>query len=101
MLLFEFRNGERSLSFNLVLGPGPRATRELVYDVAGNGPPFTLRRKMNKNWDSIYRKTILGGADYDSLDADEIKSKVTAVVAGFFKDDFSRIVTSIEEAFRR
>ena len=34
MLLFEFKNLERKLSFNLVLGPGPAVTRQRVFDLA-------------------------------------------------------------------
>ena len=100
MLLFEFRNLERNLSLNLVLGPGPGVTRQRVFDLAQrHGEPLRAHGRLGESWKFIYSKQILSGRDYDDPELGSIRKKVETAVAEFREHDLNVIVEAIAADF--
>ena len=100
MLLFEFRNLERSLNLNLVLGPGPEVTRQRVFDLAQrHGEPLQAQGRLGDSWKFIYSKQILSGRDYDDPELESIRTKVETAVAEFREHDLDGIIEAIAAEF--
>ena len=101
MLLFEFRNEEKSLFLHLVLGPGPKDIRERVFGLAEREPNIfnNVPKSLTAKWNSLYRHQILRANDYTVPDMDSIAEKVKTRMADFIADDFGDIVRVIKEEF--
>jgi hypothetical protein len=100
MLLLEFRNG-RTLSFHLVLGPGPERIRKRVFEVARrekklfNNTPKSLANK----WNSLYRKQILNPQHYEEPNFKAIREKITHLVSKFVGEDLESLAQKVQAAF--
>lgn len=99
MLLLEFRN-RSTLTLHLVLGPGPKAIRERIFDLGQrekrlfNNVPKTLPPK----WSSLYRKSVLTSSVSNEIEA--IEEGIRQAVSRFMQDDCGALVDAIVEEWQ-
>jgi hypothetical protein len=80
MLLFELQNRPESLKLKLIIGPGPRDTRERLLGIAldrGNQPPFKPQaHSLNKYNNEIYSLDFLSAKAYSDTTDQELETKI-------------------------
>jgi hypothetical protein len=78
MLLFEFQNRPESLKLKLIIGPGPRDTRERLLKIAlDNRPPFKPQANyLNKFNNEIYSLDFLSAKAYSDTTDQELEAKI-------------------------
>lgn len=99
MLLFEIYHRGDSLTVVLYLGPGPEEIRQSLFSMAqANVPPFrTQSKSLNQKWNSIFRKKLLQGKDYDDANLEELKIKLEKVWNEFIGNDLPKIMNVVHE----
>lgn len=99
ILLFEFVNAVTSLRLRAIIGPGPQATRQQLFDLAMQRQlPFKpSSQTLSPVWSSIYRRTFLTAKDYEASD-EELRAEIDKHWAKFLEDDFPAIVSAVTTA---
>jgi hypothetical protein len=89
MLLFEFQNLPESLRLKLIIGPGPRETREkLLQIVLQNQPPFKpLAKILNRLYNEIYAHNFLSAKAYSEATEKELEDKIREYWKHFLETD--------------
>lgn len=89
ILLFELHNAPDSLSVGLVVGPGPVAIRETLFDYAQrNSRDFQgMSRNLSQNWSTIFRRKLLLQHDYGESTLEDLIPKIEAKWQQFLERD--------------
>jgi len=89
MLLFEFQNLPESLRLKLIIGPGPRETREKLLQIAlQNQPPFKpLAKVLNRLYNEIYAHNFLSAKAYSEATEKELEDKIREYWKHFLETD--------------
>ena len=102
LVLFEFKYNPNSttLYLQLLIGPGPEATRQRLYKAAKeNRRVFQVASKFGAKWNRIYQKNITDQQSYNPSNLRELKQKVEPVVREFYENDYWPIVDTIRKEF--
>ena len=99
MLLFEFKNTPKGVHLHLIIGPGPQHIRQRLYEIAqGNLTLFNLaKRKLTKQWLTIFKKTILTAKGYEDKEGDELRHALEERISIFKDSDLPRIAHEIQQ----
>jgi len=99
MVLFEFGNFKDSLGLWLLVGPGPQTLREIVHSYAMQNPDIfrNANKKVHTKWSQIFKRPVLKRADYESLDEQELKQKISKFWKNFLETDLPAIRTSLKK----
>ncbi len=78
IISFELNNSQEGLWLKLVIGPGPKAIREAIYDAAMGNPSVCISatKPIFPKWTTIFRRKILNKRDIESPDDDARITKV-------------------------
>jgi hypothetical protein len=89
MLLFEFQNRPESLKLKLIIGPGPRDTRERLLKIAlDNRPPFKPAANfLNKFYNEIYSFDFLTAKAYSDAGEQDLETKIREHWARFLESE--------------
>jgi hypothetical protein len=113
ILLFEFKNEQRGTVLQLELGPGPKPTREAIFQRAMDSPLLSPSSKgLNLKWNAIYPgRIVLTAATIEALDEEELETRLTEFWESFEADELPKFVEELlpviqslpvpEEAVRR
>ena len=97
ILLFEFHNSPNSLRLKLVIGPGPKETRQRLFDIAHkNKPPFKPEKSLYKYWNTIFNRQFLSKRSYENDDEDEIQEGIENNWTRFLDHDLPKIREAIK-----
>jgi hypothetical protein len=98
ILLFEFINQPNRLRMKLGIGPGPKETREVIFDMTEqeNGLKLPPRGGMGKDYGTIYMRDILSKDKYKDAFIDDLFLKVKTNWEEFLKTDFERIKSVVQ-----
>jgi len=94
ILLFEFQNTAKSLVLKLIIGPGDKHAREMIYNIASqHSLSFPGRSsKLYQKFTQIYKREYLKSKDYDDSNMDDLKSKINRRWKKFLEEDFKEIM---------
>ncbi len=89
LLLFELHNAPDSLSVGLVVGPGPAALRQTLFDYAQrNRRDFQgISSKLGNNWGTIFRRKLLFQHDYGESTLEDLIPKIEVKWQQFLERD--------------
>jgi len=98
ILLFEFDNSPNSLKLKLVIGPGPKETRQRLFDIAhGNKPLFKPEKTLYKYWNKIFDRPFLTKKSYEIDDEDKIQEAIDSNWNKFLEHDLPKIREAIKD----
>ena len=100
MLLFLFVNSSDSLRLKLVIGPGPRQTREALHQWALDSPSPVFRateKRLFEKYNTIYNLKLLLPKDYEDTD-EELEQKISQQWQKFLDDDLPGIKSTLHVA---
>jgi hypothetical protein len=102
MLMFEFENYEDYLKLKLVIGPGPQATRQRLFDFAQKDgallkPAF---KALPSTWCTIYVRSFFRGKDLQDADGETIKKHIEKHWSEFVASDLPKITAAICPVFK-
>jgi hypothetical protein len=99
IILFDFVNSPSSLRLTLILGPGPKEIREKIFETAQNAPKVFkgIGKKLYPKWTQVYRMQILGRANYENPDLEEIEKIIREKWATFLEKDLESIRDTMTE----
>lgn len=94
MLLFEFQNNPESLKLKLIIGPGPRETREKLLQIAlQNQPPFKpLAKALNRQYNEVYSHNFLSSKAYSEDAEEELQARIRDQWKHFIESDLPLFV---------
>ena len=93
-MLFEFQNLPESLKLKLIIGPGPKETREKLLQIAlQNQPPFKpLAKTLNRQYNEIYAHSFLSAKTYSEATEKELEDKIREYWKHFLDSDLALFV---------
>jgi hypothetical protein len=92
MVLFEFRNYDKALSFVIVIGPGEESIRESVFNHVKGKPYFhKTKNGLKKKWVEIYSKKIATFSSLEEKSREEIRAKILSFWKRFLAGDYKLI----------
>ena len=99
IIVFEFANGVNSLRLKLIIGPGPQAIRQQLFDLAvEHQAPFKPSSSaLYPLWSTIYTRTFLAARDYEA-DDEQREAELHKHWDKFIADDLPAIVGVIDSA---
>jgi hypothetical protein len=99
ILLFEFANRPDSLRLKLIIGPGPDVVRSQLFKLAlDHRPPFRpSSRSLNKKWNTIFHRQVLGASDYEDAGKEELEKKVRKWWTTFLNSELPRLDEILEQ----
>lgn len=99
ILLFEFKNIPNGVGLYLIIGPGPKGIREILYKITQNDLKLfnVAKRKFTGQWFSIYKKSIIKAKNYEDKDISEIKEYFKEKIESFKINDLVKIEKEIEK----
>jgi hypothetical protein len=102
ILLFEFRNSPEKLQLQLLIGPGPTATRQRLFELAmADSVVFRRARKnLSNTWSQIYARGLLQAKDYEDQDEDGIEKAVRAEWNAFVTTDLPLILAHLADGIK-
>lgn len=95
MLLFEFQNSTESLKLKLIIGPGPKETREKLLNIAlQNQPPFKpLAKSLNRQYNEVYSHNFLAMKAYSEATEEDLETKIREQWKHFLESDLPLFAT--------
>ena len=98
--LFEFIQRPDRLDLYLMIGHGPRETRERLREVGlSGGDPWHPQPEYSKSNFAIYVRRILCAGDYREFDPKEAERKIDGAVERFCRSDLEKLVQGVLAAF--
>ncbi len=100
LILFEFKNLNKSLKLKLILGPSNNSDiRQSLYNEIANSPhdPLHLESFTGK-YTQLYSFDILTKKDLDGLPLEELSKKIEAKWEKFLQDKFQASIIVVSEA---
>ena len=98
ILLFEFHNAPNSLRLKLVIGPGPKGTRQRLFEIAHkNKPLFKPEKTLFKYWNTIFDRQFLSKKSYEKDGEDEIQEGIESNWNKFLQHDLPKIREAITD----
>ncbi len=93
IMLFELSNRPEGLNMYLYIGPGNQEIRERLFKIAlNNRNLFNMGRQVfTAKWKRLYRKSIIKSKDYQDIDNEELKTKLSEKFQNFIKGDLPKI----------
>jgi hypothetical protein len=96
VLILEFDNSPGSLTLRAYIGPGPEATRRLVFDIATQNNRFSSRpRSLSSKWISVHTRPFLTPRMYQEKDTDEIREEVIKRWHEFRNNELPPIIRAV------
>ena len=97
LLFFEFQNAVDSLKLHLYIGPGPKETRQKLFDMAIQKKPlFKPAKSLYDKWNSIYQRSFLKPEDYEDASDDELEEKIRKHWTAFLENDLPKIRAALK-----
>ena len=98
ILLFAFTNLTDSLVLHLYIGPGPKETRERLFNLARTSEVFKPAQALRQKWNNIFRRSFLSQKSYEEADAATLESEIRKHWDKFIKDELPKIAAAIRAA---
>jgi hypothetical protein len=99
MLLYEFENYDDYVKIKLVIGPGPHAIRQRLFEMAQAHSIFKARGSVGEKWKTIYSRLFVSHKVGADLEMEEYKSRLHEEWDRFFYNEcqeINRILTGQE-----
>jgi hypothetical protein len=97
ILLFEFQNAVNSLKLHLYIGPGPKETRQRLFDMATQKKLlFKPAKSLKTKWNAIFQRSFLKPEDYEDASDDELEKKIREHWIAFLENDLPKIRAALE-----
>jgi hypothetical protein len=93
ILMYEFYNYDNRLAINLILGPGDPELRNKIFSFTSQKPElFKLSKgKINEKWKSLYQFSFLKKKDFEEVDFETLKEKISSAWNKFLTEDMIKI----------
>lgn len=93
MLIFEINNNPTYFKISLIIGPGPQATRQRLFDLALTNehplkPPF---KALGKQYNTIFLRALISKSLYEDGSIEQIEEELTKKWRQFLEHDLPEI----------
>lgn len=97
ILLFSFQNAVNSLRLHLSIGPGPKETRQRLFEMATQKKSlFKPAKTLNTKWNNIFQRSFLKPEDYEDASDDELEKKIREHWIAFLENDLPKIGAALK-----
>jgi hypothetical protein len=103
ILLFQFWNAPQYLGLGLVIGPGDESLKQHIYGLVKDLHITGIKKKCKikgKGYSEVFAVQILGAADYEDGDLEEMQKKIDAFFKGFLQTDLEKFLQADLKSFQ-
>jgi len=92
ILMLQFNNFQQSLKLVIVLGPGPDADRESLFEeISQNEPPFKRSLKaLGKFWSTVYTRNFLSKSSCQNKSTEELHAEIMQRWQDFIQNELPK-----------